>query len=175
MKNMKNTRTKSSSTKKIGIAMLLISWILGIVLIWILYQKIVFTSKPFEIITTEKYTKIKIYPDLDEHFKIDALVNNNKVIFLIDTGASYVAISDSLANKFKLKKLNTIMVNTASGETIAYKTIIDSLVIGPVTFKNVAATIMPHMHADYALLGMNVLKHFKIEQTKNHLILTFNN
>lgn len=152
--------------------MLIISWIIGISLIWILYHKLIFSTKPFEITTTNNLTKIKIYPSYDNHYKIYGFLNNYKIDFLIDTGATNIAISNKLARKLGIKKLNTVSVRTASGETVGYRAIIDSIKIGPITFSNVSATIMPNMDDDYALLGMNILKHFKIEKTKDYLILT---
>lgn len=163
----------NSTTKKLGMAMLIISWFIGIVLIWILSHKLFFSTKPQKITKLGDQTTIKLHKNYDGHYNIIALINNYKIKFLIDTGASQVSISENLANKLKLPLLNKIYVSTASGEAVAYKTVIDSFVIGQIKFSNIHATIMPNLPEDFALLGMNILRHFDIIQKEDTLTLIF--
>ncbi len=161
------------NTEKLGIIMLVISWVLALGLVWILYQKLIFTSKPLEITKFGNTTQIKVFKNNDGHYTIDGFINNYKVEFLIDTGASYVSISQSLAIKLGLPTLGETIVDTASGEAVAYRTKIDSFTIGEINFANISATAMPNMHKDFALLGMNVLKHFDIIKKENTLTLSY--
>ncbi|MFY9589145.1 TIGR02281 family clan AA aspartic protease [Rickettsia endosymbiont of Halotydeus destructor] len=119
--------------------------------------------------------EIVIARSSDGHFYIDAFVNNIKIKFMIDTGASDVALTVQDAKKlgFDLSKLNYNRVYlTANGESKAAPITLDSVTIGRV-FKNVEG----HIGAgglDISLLGMSVLQRFKsFEINKDMLILSY--
>ena len=52
---------------------------------------------------------------------------------------------------------------TANGDITVYRTTLDRLRIGPLTLRNVRASINPNMRADdEILLGMSALKHLEL-------------
>jgi len=111
----------------------------------------------------------------DGHFYIDALVNNVKIKFMVDTGASDVALTSEDAQKlgFDLTKLKyTRTYLTANGENKAAPLMLDSVVIGR-EFKDVAGHIGLGK-LDISLLGMSVLERFKgFKIDKDLLILNY--
>jgi len=165
------TKFNNDPSRKIGLLMLTLGWILIIVLVWILYSKVIFAPKASEIRIVDELTQIKLYPDRDGHYRILGNINQTKVNFLIDTGATNVAIPLALAKKLKLQNLGSTSVITASGKSSAYITKIDELIIGGIAIYNVNALVVYDMHGSIALLGMNVLKRFSIEQNKDYMIL----
>jgi len=49
------------------------------------------------------------------HYIATGKINNTKVTFLVDTGASYVSVPEDVANKVGLKKGAEMLVSTANG------------------------------------------------------------
>ena len=105
------------------------------------------------------------------HYLSNGTINDINVVFLLDTGASDVAIPESLANKIGLVKTQTIVIKTANGNTKAYRTRLDSVAIGEIKLYDLNATILPNITGDEILLGMNFLKHFEITQKGRSLTI----
>ena len=55
---------------------------------------------------------------LDGHYRAEAMINNQKVDVLVDTGATGVAISQKIADKLKLKSIDAVRTSTANGDTV---------------------------------------------------------
>jgi len=82
--------------------------------------------------------------------------------FLIDTGATRVAVPSELAKRAGLKQGMSVVSNTAAGNVRAYQTVIPTLTIGSITLHNTRAVILDKL--DQVLIGMTVLKRFKVTQ-----------
>ncbi|MDB6096186.1 MAG: aspartyl protease [Francisellaceae bacterium] len=104
----------------------------------------------------------------DTHFHVNGTINGVKVDFLIDTGATELAIPESLALSANLLHLKEIEAQTAGGETKAFTTSIRELKVGNFQFKDVAASII---NGQQALLGMSILSHFDLTQKDDNLSL----
>lgn len=105
------------------------------------------------------------------HYVSSGTINGKKVTFLLDTGATDIAIPESLANKTGLTKGRSIIVKTANGNTKAYRTHLDSVAIGDIKLYDLNATILTNITGDEILLGMNFLKHFEIIQKGRSLTI----
>ena len=111
------------------------------------------------------------------HFYLDAVGSKNQVIhFLVDTGASDVALTrqDAIKLGFKLDALNyTRKYNTANGISYAAPVVIKELVIHKKTFYNVEAHVASE-GLDISLLGMSLIEDFaNFKITKDMLILEY--
>jgi aspartyl protease family protein len=108
------------------------------------------------------------------HFHVDALVNGTVVNFLVDTGASDVALSTDDARRlgFDLDKLNYNMVyQTANGTTMAAQVKIDEIKVGDIAVRNVRASI-GRGNMNMSLLGMTFLNRIgSIEVKGDRLVL----
>ena len=109
---------------------------------------------------------------------VEALLNNKvKASLLLDTGASCILISNSIAKKLGIKKKGTIArVTVADGRTVkAIFIVLDSVNVQGVEAKNVEAAVLLGVKNDIkdGLLGMSFLKRFKfqIDTANNKLIL----
>lgn len=107
---------------------------------------------------------------LDGHYRAEALINNEKVDVLVDTGATGVAISQKVADKLQLKSLQAVRTMTANGDTVSYMVRLDSVKVGGVEAKNVAATIAPGLDGD-ALLGMSYLGRMDVRLFNNEMTI----
>ena len=105
------------------------------------------------------------------HYVSSGTINGHRVTFLLDTGASDIAIPESVANRIELSKGRTIVVKTANGNAKAYRTRLDSVALGEIKLHDLNATILPNITGDEILLGMNFLKHFEIIQKGRSLTI----
>ena len=107
---------------------------------------------------------------LDGHYRAEALINNQKVNVLIDTGATGVAISQAVADKLGLKSIEAISTNTANGDSIGYMVRLNSVKIGGVEAESVSAMIAPGLEGD-ALLGMSFLGRMDVRLFKGEMTI----
>lgn len=171
LNNLPNDNIESKD-RRLGAIFLIIGWLILISLVALLVNFSMFRTKAPLINTTEAGTQVIIYRDNDYHFRIDGSINGIAVTFLIDTGATSIAIPSSIADNANLPKLSEVGTETANGNSIGYLTKISKLDIGTIKFENATAIIIPTMNSNQVLLGMNILQHLNIQQTKDTLIIT---
>ena len=107
---------------------------------------------------------------LDGHYRAEALINGQKVNVLVDTGATGVAISQSVADRLNLKSVTAVRTNTANGNSIGYMVRLDSVQVGGVQAKNVSAMIAPGLGGD-VLLGMSYLGRMDVRLYKSEMTI----
>ncbi|WOJ97798.1 TIGR02281 family clan AA aspartic protease [Congregibacter brevis] len=105
------------------------------------------------------------------HYVSAGTINGEEVVFLLDTGATGVAIPAALAERLSLPKGRPIMTNTANGSTRSYLTRLDEVAVGDIRLQNVEASITPGLQMREVLLGMSFLKHIEFTQRGNTLTL----
>ena len=105
------------------------------------------------------------------HYVTSGTVNGKRVEFLLDTGASDVAIPSELAASLGLEHGAPMQYQTANGMVTAYMARLDSVSIGPIVIRDVTASINPGMGDMEILLGMSVLKRIEFTQRGDTLIL----
>ncbi len=84
-------------------------------------------------------------------------------MFLIDTGATTISVSTEIASQAGIKKCTPQQTTTANGNVSACKAIVSEVIFGKFRLTNIEVMVMPNMPGN-ALLGMNVLRNFHIEQ-----------
>jgi aspartyl protease family protein len=107
---------------------------------------------------------------LDGHYRSEALINGEKFNVLVDTGATGVTISQTVADKLNLKSNDAILTNTANGDSIGYMVRIDAIQLGGVRAKNVSAMIAPGLEGDM-LLGMSFLSRMDVRLYKGEMTI----
>lgn len=125
----------------------------------------------YKIISTPG--KITIARNADNHFYLTALVNDQEIMFMIDTGATSVALTkeDAIKLGFNLKKLDfDRTIYTANGPSKSAYVKIEKFAIGPKVLDNIGANINSG-ELDVSLLGMSVLKQFKSFRISNDLLI----
>lgn len=100
-------------------------------------------------------------------------VNEYTVDFMVDTGASVIAINGETAKRLGLDYLsaNQIGVRTASGVELAYSIELESVQLGDISLENVAAVVIDGPEPQRALLGMSFLNAFDMERKGERLDL----
>lgn len=112
---------------------------------------------------------------MDGHFWAEAQVNGTRVRFLVDTGASTVALTRNDARRAGLAvdSLNyTTQVMTANGVSFGAPVRLDRVSVGGVRLDDVDAIVMDGDGLDASLLGMSFLGRLsRYEATQDTLIL----
>ena len=104
------------------------------------------------------------------HYLATGAINGQPVRFLVDTGATDVAVSDTLARSIGLEFGPRTTIMTAAGPVRGWLTRLDSVQLGALSLSDVRATIAPGL-GNQALLGMSFLKHFSIVQEGETLVI----
>lgn len=105
------------------------------------------------------------------HYVADGEINGAKVTFLLDTGATQVALPLQLARELGLKLGAAITLNTANGSAIGYETRLADVRLGPIELHDVSAVVSDGMDPRTVLLGMSFLRRLEFTQRDEHLIL----
>ena len=105
------------------------------------------------------------------HYVASGLINGQEVVFLLDTGATDVAIPEHVAKRLGLRYGRASQVNTAKGVSRTYDTMLDSLSLEGITQTQVPGVIAPGFKSDAILLGMSFLKHIEFSQRGDTLTL----
>lgn len=109
------------------------------------------------------------------HYVGTALINEQPVDFMLDTGATTIAIDAVTANQLGLLRGQQIQVNTANGVATAYRSKVDTLQLGDIILHDIPASIVPGMtegeEGREILLGMSALKQVEFHQQGNQLTL----
>jgi aspartyl protease family protein len=108
--------------------------------------------------------------DRSGHYRVEGEINGHTVGFLVDTGATDVAVSERTARAIGLEFGPKTMVMTAAGPASAWKTRIARVSAGSLVRENVRATITPGLGGE-ALLGMSFLRHYSIRQQDDRLVI----
>ena len=109
--------------------------------------------------------EIIVYQGIDTMFRTTGSMNGYPVNFLVDTGASSIAMSSHEAKRLGINyKLNgkPTWVSTASGVEKAVTVLIDRVTISGVTIRSVEGLVIEGTEPSTPLLGMSYLNRFKI-------------
>jgi aspartyl protease family protein len=117
--------------------------------------------------------EIVLTADPRGHFLTAGAINGRAVNFMVDTGATAVAISQSDADRMGIDYRNSTrrgMAETANGRVPAYGVMLSSVRVGEVEVANVEAVVLPAA-MPYALLGNSFLTRFQMKRENDVLRL----
>lgn len=99
----------------------------------------------------------------DGHYYIRGKINGREVTFVVDTGASSVAIPIQSASAFGISGCSPALSNTANGTVNSCITVAEQIQLGDYTLHSVEINLLPNL-SGAPLLGMSALSRFKMEQ-----------
>lgn len=116
--------------------------------------------------------KVVLTADSRGHFFSEGSINNRPAQFMVDTGASVVALGEGEAQRLGLdyKKGRRVQVATANGAAPAYLFKIDQLRLGDVTVYGVDAVVSPSA-MPAILLGNSFLNRFNMRRDGDQMTL----
>jgi aspartyl protease family protein len=96
----------------------------------------------------------------DGHFAVLGAIDEKPVLFLVDTGASFVTLTRDDARDIGIN-VDTLEyrlpIRTANGTMVAAAVMIARLTVGPIERRNLKALVAPEGVLDQSLLGMTFL------------------
>ena len=117
---------------------------------------------------------ITLTSDGSGHFFASGAINGATMRFLVDTGASLVAMGVSDARRAGVNYLDgeKAYANTANGVATVFRVRLDSVRVGDITLSNVDAMVHPATDLPVVLLGMSFLGQFNMNRDGDRLTLT---
>ncbi len=157
---------------KMGKSMMILTWVSVLALLTFLFSGAL--DKNHHLPESSFYngeTIVKLKQDAQGHYVTKGFINDKSVTFLVDTGATSIAIPITVANQLGLEQGPSITVNTASGTDEGYLSRLESVQVGEIRLLNISAVIIPNKNDDEVLLGMSFIKHLDFSQTNQTLTL----
>ena len=117
---------------------------------------------------------VTLRSDSRGHFQVDARVDGRRVDFMVDTGASVIALRESSAARLGIHPTPrdyTAKAHTANGVAKAARVQLQRVDIDGITVRDVEAFVMPDDALGTNLLGMSFLSRVKWAHDKGRLVL----
>jgi aspartyl protease family protein len=118
------------------------------------------TTAPAQPMASAGYRSIVIPKDARGHFQVDGRIDGRRIAFLVDTGASVIALTARDAARLSIhpaRRDYTAQVKTANGTVRAAPVKLDRVEVGGLTVRDVAALVIPDEALSENLLGMSFL------------------
>lgn len=109
---------------------------------------------------------LRITPDASGMYYTKGTINGKSTSFLVDTGATHVAMSGRKARSLNIdfKKGIRSRAQTAAGVVQSWQIQLNSVNVGGIKLTNVSASVIAGDHPSKVLLGNSFLRHTRMEQ-----------
>jgi aspartyl protease family protein len=116
-------------------------------------------------------TKIVLPVGSGGHFMTNGTINGRTIQFMVDTGATTIAIGIADAQRLGIdyQKGQLVRMNTANGTAQGWRVKLNSVRVGDVEVFDVEAVIGPNM--PFALLGNSFLSRFSMNRNNDTMVL----
>lgn len=161
---------------RIGRIMLFAAWVAALAILVLLFQRLIADrenpNRDVEVVLDEQgRSQVVLERNRAGHYVASGRINGEPVVFLVDTGATDVALPLSLARRLDLPLRAGGVSRTANGIVRTWSTRLDRVNLGGLTARQVRASVLPNMPGEEVLLGMSYLKRFELVQRGNTLTL----
>ncbi|MBU1309922.1 MAG: TIGR02281 family clan AA aspartic protease [Gammaproteobacteria bacterium] len=166
----------SPPTNRYGKTFAIIAWLIVMVMLYLFFQDTIDkqlnpNQQLHSVQGSTGETRTVLIRNKSGHYVGTALLNNQPADFMLDTGATTVAIAAASAEKLGLPFGAPMQVSTANGLTTAWRSRIDRLQLGDIVLYDIPASIVPNLTGTEILLGMSALKQLEFHQQGNQLTL----
>ena len=117
---------------------------------------------------------VSLYADQAGHFFGNLSINGASLKYVVDTGATTVALNsgDAKFAKIDYEKGERINMSTANGEVSAYLVKLNTLKVGTIILNNIDATVNEGGSPTVVLLGMSALNHLDMKRESSIMTLS---
>jgi aspartyl protease family protein len=108
------------------------------------------------------------------HFRVDGRIDGQRIGFMVDTGASVVALNETSAARFGLRPARgeyNAAVSTANGTVKAARARLAMVDLGGIIVRDVEAMVLPDEALSENLLGLSFLSKLKRFEYANGLMV----
>jgi len=167
------TRRHDADTRRLGRTMGLLATVAFLGLGWVSFHGVLERRDHpnRNLVVDPGATELVLRRDRAGHYRFPGLINGRPVRFLLDTGATHVAVPAHLVEALQLVPGARGTAMTANGPVAVRETSIGELAFGPFRLTGVRGHLNPGMKDDEVLLGMSVLKHLDFTQRGDILVL----
>lgn len=137
-----------------------------------IYSVSPFVNKPETMKTDDGGLQVILTQDPSGHYVFSGEINGKEVTFLLDTGATTIAVPLKWANYLNLQRGQEFYADTANGKSLSYASKVHSVKVGGIEMFDVETAIVTGMEGDELLLGMSFLKHLSIKQENGKIYLS---
>jgi aspartyl protease family protein len=119
---------------------------------------------PVQTVAQVSARSLDVPRDARGHFQTDGRIEGQRVNFMIDTGASLVALNEKTAARFGLRPSRSdynATVTTANGTIKAARTRLAVIELGGLVVRDVDAMVLPDEALSENLLGLSFLSKLK--------------
>jgi len=130
------------------------------------------TAAPAQVATN--YRSVSVNRADNGHFEVEARVDGRRLDFIVDTGATHIALRESDAARLGIRPIPrdyTVRVNTANGEGRAARVELRSVEIGGIVVRDLPAFVHPDEALSVNLLGMSFLARVRWTHERGKLVL----
>ena len=124
---------------------------------------------------TSGYRTVTVRGDRLGHFQVEGSVDGRRLDFMVDTGASLVALRERDANKlgiFPTPRDYTARTSTANGVIAVAPVRLSSLEVNGIRIYDVGAVVIPDKALNVNLLGMSFLSRVRrFEMANGRLVM----
>jgi len=131
-------------------------------------------AAPVDMAAPASGRTLNIPHDARGHFATDGRIEGQRIGFMVDTGASLVALNESSAARFGLRPSRSdynATVTTANGTIKAARTRIAMVDVGGLVVRDVDAMVLPDEALSENLLGLSFLSRLKRFEYANGMMV----
>lgn len=117
-------------------------------------------------------SRVVLSADSRGHFMTQGVINGRAVTFMLDTGATSVAMSAADAQRIGLdySKGQPVQIGTANGTTSGYKLRLQSVRVGDVEVYDIDA-VVSQQSMPFVLLGNSFINRFSMRRDADQMVL----
>ncbi|MBJ2159899.1 retropepsin-like aspartic protease family protein [Variovorax sp. IB41] len=117
-------------------------------------------------------SRIVLPADSRGHYMTQGTINGRTVTFMLDTGATSIALSAADAQRIGLdySKAQRVQMSTANGVTVGYKLRLQSVRVGDVEVYDIDAIVSPEP-MPFVLLGNSFINRFSMRRDADQMVL----
>lgn len=163
--------------RRIGGVMLAAAWVVIIAVVSMLFTDLLQGQyNPNQDVSSARGADGEVHVRLREnrqgHYLANGRINDEPVLFLLDTGATDVSVPADLARRLGLTRGAEVRARTANGVITTWRTTLERVRLGDIVLHDVRASINPGMSGHEVLLGMSFLRELDFVQRDGTLVLT---
>ncbi len=171
-----NNGDSEKANRRLGKGMIIAAWVMALGLLTLFFNGVLEDQynpnrQLSTVTTTGEPQEVVLVRNKYGHYVATGGINGEAVVFILDTGATDVAVPLALANRLNLERGAEAVFHTANGKITAWRTRLERVTLGGIELTNVRGSILPNMGGDEVLLGMSFLKRLELVQRGDTLTI----